>query len=53
MSAVILELADFLLEVAHTKEQQKAAITITCIAGTLPLLGWKKLKNFLMLTSRQ
>jgi hypothetical protein len=42
MSAVILELADFLLEVAHTKERQQAAITITCIAWNIAVAGIEK-----------
>lgn len=42
MSAVILDLADFLLEVAHTKERQKAAITITCIAWNIAVAGMEK-----------
>jgi hypothetical protein len=42
MSAVILDLADFLLEMAHTKERQKAAITITCIAWNIAVAGMEK-----------
>lgn len=42
MSAVILDLADFLLEMAHTKERQKAAIAITCIAWNIAVAGMKK-----------
>jgi len=42
MSAVILDLADFLLEMAHTKERQKAAIAITCIAWNIAVAGMEK-----------
>jgi hypothetical protein len=45
MSAVILDLADFLLKIAHTKEQQKAAITITCIAWNIAVAGIKKVQK--------
>ena len=42
MSAVILNLADFLLEMAYTKERQKAAIAITCIAWNIAVAGMEK-----------
>lgn len=42
MSAVILDLADFLLEIAHTKERQKVAITITCIAWNIAVAGMEQ-----------
>ena len=46
MSAVILDLADFLLEVAHTKERQEAAIAITCAAWNIAVEGMEKAQKF-------
>lgn len=39
MSEVILDLAAFLLKAAKTKEQNQSAITITCIAWNIAVLG--------------
>ena len=47
MSAVILDLAGFLLEVAHTKERQEAAIAITCAAWNIAVTGAEEKQNLL------
>lgn len=47
MSAVILDLAGFLLEVVHTKERQEAAIAITCAAWNIAVTGTEEKQNLL------
>lgn len=47
MSEVIVELADFLLEQAHTEDRVRAAITITCTAWNLAVVGFEKGQKFL------
>lgn len=47
MSAVILDLADVLLEAAHTKRQQESAIGITCVAWNIAVAGMETAQEFL------
>jgi hypothetical protein len=47
MSEVIIELADFLLEQAHTEDRIRTAITITCTAWNIALLGFENAPKFL------
>jgi hypothetical protein len=47
MSEVIVDLADFLLKVAHTKARTEAAIAITCTAWNIAVVGIEKSQKFL------
>lgn len=47
MSEVIIDLADFLLEQAHTETRVRTAITITCTAWNLAVVGFEKGQKFL------
>lgn len=47
MSEVIIELADFLLKIANTKERQEAAIAITCTAWNIAVVGSERSQEFL------
>ncbi len=39
MSAIILKLADFLLEASNTKQQEQAAVSIACLAWNMSILS--------------
>jgi len=47
MSEVIIDLADFLLKVAHTKARTEAAIAITCTAWNIAVVGIEKSQTYL------
>lgn len=47
MSGVIIDLADFLLKIAHTKSRIEAAIAITCTAWNIAVVGIEKSHKFL------
>lgn len=47
MSEVIVDLADFLLERACDEKKQRAAISITCLAWNMAILGMEKGRKFL------
>lgn len=42
MSEVIIDIADFLLKVAHTKARLESAIAITCVAWNMAVVGPEK-----------
>lgn len=50
MSAIILDLADFLLKASSTKQQEHTAISITCLAWNMSILdsirGQEQLEDF-------
>lgn len=47
MSAIILDLADFLLKAASTKQQEHSAISITCLAWNISILDSTRGQEYL------